>query len=74
MFMGALSPRKGDRMVKRGDMVKIDGKVYKVTMVEYYGFFVQGKSRIILHTDKYELVKGAQAPGKGNRHDRGKKI
>ena len=46
-------------MVKRGDMVKIDGKVYKVTMVEYYGFFVQGKPRIILHTDKYELVKGA---------------
>ena len=59
MFMGALSPREGDRMVKRGDMVKIDGKVYKVTMVEYYGFFVQGKPRIILHTDKYELVKGA---------------
>lgn len=42
--------------VRRGDTVKIDCKLYKVTAVEHYGFFVQGRQYIVLHSDKYEIV------------------
>ena len=42
--------------VRRGDIVRIGGKEYRVTAVEHYGFFVQGRRYIVLHTDKYEIV------------------
>lgn len=46
-----------EQEVKRGDTVRIDGKLYTVTAVENYGFFVKGRRYIILHSDNYEIVK-----------------
>ena len=43
--------------VKGGDFVRIDNKVYRVTAVENYGFFVKGRQYIVLHTDNYEIVR-----------------
>lgn len=42
--------------VKRGTIVKIDGKLYTVTFTENYGFFVKGRMYIVLWTDEYEVV------------------
>ena len=46
--------------VRRGDTVKIENRLYKVTAVENYGFFVQGRRYIVLHTDEYEIVERKQ--------------
>ena len=43
--------------VKRGSIVRIDGKLYTVTFTENYGFFVKGRTHIILWSDKYEVVR-----------------
>lgn len=57
---GAKAPAgKGSSMeeVRRGEIVRIDGKEYRVTAVEHYGFFVQGRRYIVLYSDKYEIVR-----------------
>lgn len=46
-----------NKEVKRGSIVKIEGKLYTVTATENYGFFVKGRMYIVLWSDEYEVVK-----------------